>query len=243
MTSQSPSSKFRRWDWLAAFILLVAMQSVAARLVATDWVKDLQIVLNLTLLGGILGLALGVSYFSTPRAIFFTTVYGLFLIPWQLGSILGRGIPWLERITSLWGRLYITFEQIAGKQNVTDPLLFLTIVSVLAWTISNYAGFSLVRQGRPWQAALPGGVAIMIISIYSYQDELNTRFLAFYIFTTLLLVARIHLLNRQTHWQAKHIPIPFHINFDIVLGTILAAGLVVVMAWNIPTITETLKPA
>jgi len=241
--TQPSLSQTRRWDWLAALFLFASMQIVANRLFATDWVKDLQIVLVITLFGCVLGLALGFSSFSKPKAIFFVIAYGLFFVPWQLGLIMGRGIQWLERLASLWGRLLVIFGQIVGDRNVTDPLLFLTIICILAWILSSYAGFTLVRSGHPWQAILPGGIAIMAINIYSYQDELNVRFLAFYSFAALLLVARIHLLNRQSQWQASHIPVPFHVSYDLIIGTIIAAGLVILMAWNIPTVTETLKPA
>ncbi|MBU0512088.1 MAG: transglutaminase domain-containing protein [Chloroflexi bacterium] len=238
-----PPSRSRWWDWLAAILLLVAMQSVAARLTATDWVNDLQITLALALLGGIAGLALGVSRFSPAKVTFFAFVYGLAIVPWQLGLILGRGILWLERMTSLWGRYEIAFGRLAGQQDVTDPLLFLSIVAILTWGMSLYAGYALVRQGSPWLAVLPGGVAIMVINAYSYQDELNARFLGFYIFVALFLVARLYFLDRHAQWQKNHIPLPFHIGFDLIVGTVVTAGLLVIMAWNVPAIAEALTPA
>jgi len=229
-----PSSKTYKWDWFAAILLLVMLQSVSGRLVATEWVNNIEIMLALSLLGGIAGLALGISNFSSFGVIFFSFAYGLFSVLWQLGLILGQGVQWLERLISLWGRLSISVESLVNQENVKDPLLFLTIVSIIVWVISVYTGISLVRKNRSWRVVLPGGVAIMIINAYSYQDDVSARFLAFYVFIILLLVARLYFLERRVIWERIRVTVPFHISFDLIVGAILFSGFLVILAWNTP---------
>jgi transglutaminase-like putative cysteine protease len=237
ITSETSTRPYK-WDWFVAVLLIGMLQSVSGRLVATEWVNDLQITLALSLIGSVLGLALGVSRFSPLLVTFFATAYGFFSITWQLGLILGRGVQWVERLVSLWGRLSLAIESLIGKKNVTDPLLFLFIVCIIVWFVCVFAGVTLVRQFHPWRVVLPGGIAIMIINAYSYQDDVSARFLAFYVFMILLLVARMYYLDRQEKWQEIHISVPFHISFDLISGAVLIAGLLVIFAWNTPTVIE-----
>src|SRR4030067_2979881 len=61
-----------RWfDWTAVALLLAALITAASRLVATDWTNDLPLVLTITVLGLIAGLALGQRRFTPAENIFF----------------------------------------------------------------------------------------------------------------------------------------------------------------------------
>ena len=43
--------KLRWWDWLAALLLLAALSSSAARLVATRWTENLGLTMSVVVLG------------------------------------------------------------------------------------------------------------------------------------------------------------------------------------------------
>ncbi len=224
-----------RWDWIAAILLIGMMQSLGGRLTATEWVNNIEITLILSFWGCVAGLVLGISNFSSLGVLFFSSVYGLFTISRQLGLILGSGIEWAERLVSLWGRYKVSIHAIINQESVTDPLLFLTIVSMIVWVVSVYTGVALVRQRRVWRVVLPGAIGIMVINTYSYQDDISARFLAFYIFLILFLVARLYYLDRREDWQQMRISVPFHISFDLLIGAVLTSALLVIVAWNTPT--------
>ena len=70
------------WDWLSVILLIMIMQIAAARLVATLWTLDLSLVMVVTFLGTILGLALGKSVFN--RFWVFVLASDLWVNPYSL---------------------------------------------------------------------------------------------------------------------------------------------------------------
>ena len=121
----------RTRDWMAVGLLLVTILLSSGRLLATDWTEELGRVHFITGLAVIAGMAIGYSRFSPIWSAFFATAYGLFAIPWQMGLILGQDILWQERLLSIAGRLNVSLWQFFSRENVTDPLLFLTLMSIL----------------------------------------------------------------------------------------------------------------
>ncbi|GAG90325.1 unnamed protein product, partial [marine sediment metagenome] len=114
----------RWWDWLSGLLLIAAMYIAATRLDATNWTNDLSLVQTVAIYGVIAGLALGKSTFSIGWTRFFAFAYGSFVIFWQLGMILGRGVLWPERMISMGNRLVITLNQIFQQKPVIDNLFF-----------------------------------------------------------------------------------------------------------------------
>jgi transglutaminase-like putative cysteine protease len=233
-----------RWgDWLSAALLLVIMQIAAGRLVETLWTENLHLVQVITLFGTILGLALGKSIFNRFWVIFLAFAYGLILIPWQIGLTLDREIEWRVRLFNLLGRLGVVIQELLTRKPITDSLLFLLLMSILFWTLSVYAGYILLREGNPWKVVIPGGITALII--HSFDPLLVSRlwYIAFYIFFTLLLIARMVYLKNTAQWRESHTHTPSDMGFDFSRVAILFSFLLVFFSWNIPVLAETFKPA
>src|SRR3989304_3774881 len=86
------------WDLLVGVLVFFAMMTVATRLVSTNWVKNLDLVQTVTLLGIIAGLALGRSFFSRPFFFLFFISFGLSFSPLCLNSSFGIGNEWSDRL-------------------------------------------------------------------------------------------------------------------------------------------------
>jgi len=233
----------RWWDLLAALLLMAALITASTRLAATRWTEHLTIVENITFLGAILGLALGQSRFSPSISRLFGLAYGLFLIPWQLGSILGEGIEWSERLLRMSNRLLITIDQLVRQKPVTDNLFFLLLMSCLFWTLSVYAGYNLTRYGHPWGAVIPTGLVLIIIHAYDSFFTIRTWFLAGYLFFALLLIARLHFLAQYNHWKRTGSYLPPYISLDFTRMALLASAVIVLLAWTAPALASAISPA
>jgi len=166
----------RWWDLPAALLLAIVLTISFSRLLATEWTEGLRIIYIIVYVGLIAGFALGYSQFSTRRVTFFAVAYGLFVIIWQLGTLLGHRILWTERIQSLGGRLGEIIGQLYQQQAVSDNLLFLTLMAILFWALSIYAGYSFTRHGNPWRIVIP--VGIVLVLIHSYDALLDSRTLS-----------------------------------------------------------------
>ena len=233
----------RWWDWLAALLLLAALSSSAARLVATRWTENLGLTMSVVVLGAVLGLMLGQSIFRRGVSFFFTLAYGVIIIPWQLGMALGEHINWVERLTSIGGRLEIVVQELFRRDPVSDNLLFLVLMTCLYWFLSVHAGYTLTRHGDPWLATLPGGLVAFVV--HSFDPLLFRRswYLAFYLLFALMVVARIAFLKKHQLWVQTRTHTPLDVGFDWGRVALLVALGCVVFSWNVPVFADSLRPA
>lgn len=237
-----PDRPDRWWDWLASLLLIAAMLAAATRLNATHWTEDLHVVQTVTFLGAIAGLALGYSFFSVHTVRLFALIYGAFVVVWQVGLTMGKGILWQERLVSMSNRLLLILNDILRQKPVSDNLFFLLLMAVLFWMLSVYAGYSLTRHGNPWRGILPAGLALVIIHTYDSAINQRTWYLAAYIFLALLLVARMHYLRLYRRWKQFGTYLPPFMGFDSVRLGLVVTALVVLLAWTAPALASALPP-
>jgi transglutaminase-like putative cysteine protease len=242
-TRSTSESETRWWDPLAALLLLCALLTAAARLVVTDWTEGLELVRTLAVLGAVLGLVLGQTRFSSRAASFFALAYGLFLIPWQLGSTLAEDMLWKERILVLSNRLGATVEELLLSKMVSDNILFLFLMALLFWGFSVHAGYSLTRHANSWRALLPVGFTIIVIHSYDPFVTRRAGFLAAFLLFAILLVARTDFVKRRLGWKSSRTYIPPDISFDWIRFTLVVAVLIVMLSWTIPVFAESLPAA
>jgi transglutaminase-like putative cysteine protease len=236
-------SRKRWWDFPAIFLLIASLLTGATRLSATGWTIHLEIVQTVVVLGAILGFALGYSKFSSRLAGLFTILYGIFIIPWQLGTIMKDEILWPERLMILANRSGVIINQIVHQEIVQDSLLFLMLMIVLFWILSVSAGFTLVRLGNAWLAILPTGLVILIFHSLDPLIPRRVWYLVFYLFFTLVLVARMVYLHNQSHWRQSRTALPPHLGLEFLRITLLATALIVLLAWTVPALANSVSAA
>ncbi len=233
----------RWWDLPAALIMVVAVFLTSIRLSATNWTDELTIVQTVTLFAVVSGLALGQSAFSPRVAAWMSTVYGGFTIIWQLGLTFGEGVLWSERLTSLFGRLGFSLENLFRQRAVTDPIMFLFLMTVLFWLLSSHAGYTLTRYANAWRAALPLGVALFIVHIHDPFWTSRSWFLAGYIFLALLLASRTNFLHKRFEWRSTRTHMPPFVGLDFLRTTMVIGGALILLAWTAPAMAANLPPA
>ena len=232
----------RRWDLLSAILLIIVMQIAAARLVATLWTLDLNLVLVITFLGTILGLALGKSIFKRFWVVLFALAYGSIVIAWQFGLTLDPEIKWRDRMINIWGRLAVVIQELLTRKAITDNLLFLLLMAILFWTLSIYAGVVLLRETNPWKVVIPAGITAFVIHSFDPLIVSRSWFLAFYLMFTLVLVARVVYIRNTAKWSERHTHTPPDIGFDFSRVALVLSMILVLFSWNVPVLTDTFKP-
>lgn len=242
-STKNQTNLIRYRDWFAAILLVSALIVAAARLTATDWVEDLSIILIITILGAIAGLALGYSRFSGLTAIFFSIIYGLFTVFWRLGETMSRSIPWSERFLSLAGRLEAAGTNLIQGLDIYDPILFLTAMGFLFWILSSHAGYSLFRHGDSWAAILPTGAALFIIHINDKFWPFRAWYLGLFLVIGLLLIARVTFLKHRQRWQKNRVRTPTYIGLDMARAALIAAVPLILIAWTAPALAKGLPAA
>jgi hypothetical protein len=232
----------RWWDIPAAIILVFMLYIASARLVVTEWTPYLYVVETITVLGTLVGLALGRSLFERRGVILLTGGYSLTMIPWQLTRVIAEETGLREQLISVFGRLGSALSLLAHHQPVEDPIFFVALMAILYWAISLYAGYQLVRYASVIPVTAPAGVGMMILQVYDYWGSTRLWFPALYLFLCLLLLGRLNYLRNQVEWRQKRIFAAPEADFDINLGILAAAAAMIIAAWVFPVYWKPLPP-
>lgn len=223
------------WDWTSVVLLILLLETLAARLIATEWTPSLGLIRGFTWMGAIIGLSLGYSIIPQRRARWLSFFYMIFMLPLQWTTIIKGEVSLEEKLSSVGGRLWFSLTEFFAKQPVDDPLFFIAIMSVIFWALSASAGYQLTRRQNFIAATLPSMFGILIIQ--NYDNILRGRIwvLAFFAALALLLLGRMNFLREQKRWKDKHIFLSPENGIDLSSGMAIAAGLLIVVAWVTPT--------
>jgi hypothetical protein len=214
-------------------------------LAATEWDEHLTITALIALLGVWAGTALARSRFPSLVAGLFATVYGLFVVGWQLGTALDPALIIRRKILTILGRFTVFASVlIAGEPN-QDPLMFVLIMALLFWFLSAYSAWSVIRKGGIWGAILPSGITIFTVSYFYLGVVKIGLFLAVYVLLLLLLAIRVDLSNRQKVWESVRARVPLDTAYRVSIAGLVATVLLVGLAWGAPAFarSETLAEA
>jgi hypothetical protein len=213
---------------------------------ATEWVDHLSVAQTLVFLGTAAGLALGYSIFSPGLAAVFAVLYGLFVVPWQLGVTVGHiadQAMWSDRLIILGERLVNTLRTFARHEPVQDPVLFLFIMAVLSWALSVHAGYALTRHAGPWRVIVPTGLVTLLVQTADRYVPSRAWYLAAYFAFSFLLLARLTYIRLRAGWRQDGARVPPLMALDLSYVTLVATILVVLLAWTAPTMADVIPTA
>jgi transglutaminase-like putative cysteine protease len=229
------ASRYSRWDWPIALLIIVAVFIAAVRLGSTNWTPDLGYVGTFAVLGSILGLALGVSQFQRRGLTWLVTGYTLFIIPAQLSGIITGEKTALGQLASFSGRLAVSFVFLFSGKAIEDHLFFVTLMSILFWAIGIYSGYRLMRRPAILPVLLPSIIPILIIQYYDGYKPGRIWGLAIYFFIALVLIGRMNLLKAREQWEQRQVLAGSELEFDLNKNMIVAAAIIIMAAWILPT--------
>ncbi|WP_075074416.1 transglutaminase family protein [Longilinea arvoryzae] len=198
--------------------------------------------ITITLIGVLFGFLLGQCRFSGRFVFIYSLILSIILIPWQLGLTLNDKIPWLERLSSLGGRLWITLDQFTHGVPVEDSVLFLTAMLFVFWLASLTASYHLVRNGRPWFGLALIGISVLIIEFYDPPRAVHGLYSSLFAILVVLLVSRLYFLNLRRRWESSGIPMDAETSFDWMRAALISGVILVFLAWNIPSWIRALSP-
>jgi transglutaminase-like putative cysteine protease len=228
------NKKTTHWDLASALILFSILVFTGLRFNATSWAEGLSVVMLLVLIGVPLGLALGYSRFN-PWIVFFLALgYTLFVIPWSLGIELYGQISWLEKLSSMWGRMAVSLDLYFKKEAVEDTFLFLVVTSLIFWMISITAGYQWARKENVVGALLPTWSTLLLIQVYDGTHTSRLFFLFLALFLSLLLLGRRQVLQKRRQWKKDRVRITSETSSQINMILALSAAAIILLAWLLP---------
>jgi transglutaminase-like putative cysteine protease len=229
------ASRYSQWDWPVALLIITDVFIAAVRLGSTNWTPNLGYVATFAILGSILGLALGVSQFQRRGLTWLVTGYTLFIVPAQLSGIITGEKTALGQLASFSGRLAVSFTFLFSGKAIEDHLFFVTLMSVLFWTIGIYSGYRLMRRPAILPVLLPSIIPILIIQYYDGYNPGRIWGLAVFFFIALVLIGRMNLLKAREQWEQRQVLAGSEPEFDLNKNMVIAAAIIIMAAWVLPT--------
>lgn len=230
---QKPSTAW--FDLPAVTFLAIATLIASARLVTTDWLPDLEVIATLTRLGLLLGVLLGYSRFRKFGISLLTFGYTFILVPWVVYTSITPYLTLEERLYEFATRFVAAFNLFFAREAVEDPILALTLLSVIFWIAALYAGFTLLRHQHGLAALLPSLLLILAVQYNDHKLETPLWLLGFYFFFAFVLLARLDYLAKREKWRAKNFFLIPDVKFDLNVFSIIAMGVLLVFTWNLPS--------
>ena len=154
---------------------------------------------------------------------------GFLVIVWQITSneelaLAGSG--------ELWERLDLWFEAARSGSINIDQIPFAFGLLAVTWLAGYLAAWLFVRHRNFWGVFVLGGAGLL--SNLTYLPPNADKFLAFYLFTAFLLVARVQSVRRRNEWRRRSVGFDAHLGILSISDSVVLAAIVLLMAFLIP---------
>ncbi len=225
-------------DIIILVLMAILMATSAFSLKQADWTDSLGLLPTISLLGVAASAALSRSRFRAWIAFLFSSVYGLFIVGFQLVRTIDPAMLLRERIMSLFSRMGVFFDVLIRGEPNRDPLMFVMLLGLYFWFCGSYGAWSIFRRKRYWPAVLPAGIGLLI-NAYFYIGPIHVDFyVAFYVFVSLLLAMWFDQTRRQALWESIRAQVPPNVALRIARSGLLAALALVLIAWATPALAR-----
>jgi transglutaminase-like putative cysteine protease len=236
-----------RWAAAAAigeealtFVLtFVAMVAAINSIERADWVEEMP---NLSTVGAmslIGGWMLARSRLPGWIAHLLGVGAGLAYVVYEVaGSLVlesepGVAYTWEHRVLDLWTRNGEWLHAARSGEFSTDPIPFVVLVVFATWALAYLAAWAIARWRNPWLALVPGAIALL--TNISYLPGQPSADLIVFLFASILLFARLHMLGAVDRLAEANSAPPQFLSLEVLsLATWVGVGLIIV-AWMIPT--------
>jgi transglutaminase-like putative cysteine protease len=225
-------TRFRRFDLvvLLAAGLLVLPAPLSIREAA--WVPNLEPVPKLALAGLLTGYLVERTRLPAIVGNLLAVALGVEAIAWAYAPVV-EGSSVSERATALLGHLggWLDLVLTGGVSN--DPLVFALAMGALAWIVGQITAWLLFRDGAPWLALALNGVALFMNLSYAPAGLVN--YVTWFVFAGCFTLAVHQLARRQELWRRAQLAVQPRVVFNVLLGTGVAAGALLSIAWALPS--------
>ena len=219
--------------WLALGLLAINLMMVVGSVASADWAPGLgnKSIVAVLLMGMLTGLVLG--RLPVWGGLLFPAGLGvgLAVVVWQMVSFFS-GESAIAGTGQLWDRLALWFEAARSGDINVDPAPFAFGLLLAVWLLG-YAGVWLfARCHNFWGVLVLGGAGLL--SNLTFLPPGAGTFLGPYLFTALLLVARVGSVRRQQEWQLRNIKPDGSLGMLSLSDSFLLSVVVLIVAFSLP---------
>ena len=225
---------FRPSDgWFALGLLAVNLMLVVGSVGRADWVEGLgtKSMISVLLLGMLAGLILG--RLPVWGALLFPAGLGAGVVvaAWQIISFFG-GESAVSGTGQLWDRLELWFSAARTGDINIDPAPFAFGVLLVTWLLGYVGVWLFTRYRNFWGVFVLGGAGLLSNLTFLPPDA--GLFFGLYLFTALILIARVGSVRRQQEWRRRNITPDGHLGALSLSDSFILTVPVLIVAFSIP---------
>ncbi len=217
--------------WLALIFLAANLCVVVLAVERADWAPTPSLV-GVLLLGMLTAFVFHRVPMVWPLAILPGLVLGGLTVVWQLSNFTFDGEA-LGGASALWSRLSLWVDAAQEQSINIDKVPFAFGLVTAAWLTGYLGAWVFLRHGNFWGVFALGGLGLF--SNLTFLPPNTTLHLSLYLFTALLLVARVQAVRRQSHWDQRGIRYDEGLRAFSLSDSFLLAVAVIVVAVLLPT--------
>ena len=216
--------------WVAAVLLLFNLLVVVWSVEQADWVTTTSLVLLLLLAA------------LTSLTLYRVPIWSLILLPaglgigfiviiWKLSSTKLDGIT-VGGVQEVLERLDLWWEAARTDSISIDRLPFGFALMTATWMAGFLGTWLFLRYGHFWGVFVLGGIGLL--SNLTFLPPNSAFHLGFYLFTALLLVARVQAVRRKHEWENRSVKVDDHLAGLYLSDSFGLAILVIIVAFLVP---------
>ena len=225
-------------EWLTFTLLLFLMVPVVGSLQSADWVEEMPSLVAVALYGLVFGWLIAKSPLPGWAGAVLGLLTGvgttLFLVVRTLLLVDAAGEGgWGQRWSEFWLRLQDWWEALVAKDFSADPLPFVVLLVFAVFAVAYVTVWSTVRWKNPWAAIVPGG--FVLLTNISYLPGQPSFAVVFFVVASVLLVTRLQYTRAAERWGHQRVQPPDFMSVEVLLVASIVAGVLVFVAWTVPT--------
>ena len=222
--------------WISAGLLVINLMVVVWSVERANWVPSPNLI-QLLFISMLTGLVLYRIPIWSIALLPVGFAIGLAVIFWQLATFSIDGVP-VGGIGQVLFRLELWLDAARDGLINIDKLPFSFALMISTWLTGFIGAWLFLRFGNFWGVFVLGGIGLL--SNLTFLPPNTSFHLGMYLFTALLLVARVQAIRRKQEWELRSVRVDDHLaglslsdSFGITIVVILVAFfLPVAPKWN-----------
>ena len=199
---------FRPSDgWTAVSLLFINLMIVVWSVDTAEWVDTPNLV-SLVLLAMITGLIMSRIPVWPAFLLPIGVVIGGVAIVWKMVEFKSKTVK-LADSNELWDRLELWLQAAQSGSINIDPVPFAFAIMSATWLAGLLGVWLFARHGNFWGVFVLGGAGLL--SNLTYLPPKADVHLGLYLFTALLLVARVQSVRRRNQWRVRNVGFDNHL--------------------------------
>ncbi|HXH22031.1 MAG TPA: transglutaminase domain-containing protein [Dehalococcoidia bacterium] len=219
------------WEELVTFVIVfIVFMAVVQSIDSANWVDEMPSLYPIALFGLVLGIVLAKTPLNELIAHTLALLTGAAaVVIGSTGDLQGS----LEvRVRELYDRMDLWFTALTTGGISNDNLPFVVMVVALTYLTAYVSAWSLFRWYNAWIGLIPGGLALL--TNISYLPGQSSGALMVFLFGSILLVSRMHVLRRERDWRRSGTRYPDLISLHVLNVTVWVALALILFAWVLP---------